>query len=387
MAPLWNEGLDHGGAADTGSKVPLPLHQSGHRDAVVEDEIFHCGYFADVVFRFPCSPGSDVVDVHGQGALFSMLSPVLRDAINKSSCQASAAIGVPAAAGGGRREVWLNDLATGRAFQEVARYVYHLPQRFTVASLPETFVAARRLGLDELERWALDWGLMELTTTKPSAVSAEDSQDVSRSSSTGIVDDALRSLDTLCTLRAELVPRDGVDAALKADETAVGIDGLDGGAAVRWRQALLHAFTPTDLFNSAWFCWMSPAAMQELLQDDAVHVDPGRLWLVSVTWARARAEREGLPTAPDAQPLTHPLWPAGRCPPRGARLAIPPPPPADAAVEWQRCLTPLADLIRFAAMCPADFAKHMEVVDPMLPQLRQVVYASRRRGLRDEKRS
>merc|ERR1712217_594513 len=112
------------------------------------------------------------------------------------------------------------------------------------------------------------------------------------------------------------------------------------------------------------------------LKAEAVHVDPAALWGKCLAWAQTQATKK---------PTTSPLIPGS--PPRNklfgtgaklsAALALPSPEPA--AVEWQRDLIPVANLVRFADMDAVTFARNVEGMHPMLPDLRAAIYTARRR--------
>lgn len=406
------------------------------RDMVVHDELFHSGAFSDVVFKFRIAGSVEIEKVYGQGSLFALLSPVLQrllsaapapaEGMNESvtsvedlhqsqfelqqhlhhlqqqqllreskeqlqqqlhqmerqvwdlqqmerqarevnehrperqpEWQALAVGGVAGDAGRTRtwrKELWLEEsVASARGFREVARYVYHLAPSFSAQALPEIVHASRRLQLPELERMALRWGHEDLAL-RAAALASGAPTDASRAA--GRIDDALRVIDELCTLQEPGEP--GIEAC--------------------WREAMLRAYDSEEVLDSLAFLKLAPKALQVLLGGYAMQKDPGALWCACLAWARARALRLGFPTdASSSRPSASPLRPIAR----GARLAVPPPPPAPAAVEWQRCLLPVAATIHFALLSPAEFAKHVEELDPMLPELRQVIYAARRHNLRE----
>merc|ERR1719316_1468105 len=52
------------------------------RDAAVEDEVLRCGFFADIIFKFH-GVGGETEEVYGQTGLFALLSPVLRELLER----------------------------------------------------------------------------------------------------------------------------------------------------------------------------------------------------------------------------------------------------------------------------------------------------------------
>merc|ERR1719456_2094733 len=56
------------------------------RDAAVEDEVLRCGFFADIIFKFR-GVGGETEEVYGQGGLFALLSPKLRELLTQSGGQ------------------------------------------------------------------------------------------------------------------------------------------------------------------------------------------------------------------------------------------------------------------------------------------------------------
>lgn len=219
----------------------------------------------------------------------------------------------------GRRTVPLYDLPiTWRAFREVTRYVYALPPGVVPELLPELLAAARLLEMPELHASSLSWGLERIADMD--------------------VDSALRCLEELC------------------------------GTPSAWCSALLRAFPASEVLGSAAILALSPMALQELIEAEVFQSEPVAVWDVALAWARARAVPE-----PPKQPAPPPLRPF-------ARQLLPLEPPVLGAVEWQRCLLPKAKRIHFAAMTATEFAQ-VEALDPMLPELRQAIYATRRRHL------
>eukprot|EP00927_Polykrikos_kofoidii_P059553 TRINITY_DN54701_c0_g1_i1.p1 TRINITY_DN54701_c0_g1~~TRINITY_DN54701_c0_g1_i1.p1 ORF type:complete len:452 (-),score=63.50 TRINITY_DN54701_c0_g1_i1:1058-2413(-) len=379
------------------------------RDAKFEDELFHCGFFADVVFKFPGV--AEVEEVYGQTSLFALCSPPLRalmmgsdaaregnarlvettlprsglvDRTKSGDCRGNSIEAGYRTLGGaaattswngehatGRLEISMDGIASVAGFREVARYVYGIPQRFSTATLPDVIQAAHRFELVELEEAAFAWGLdvlaggTDLVAERASELIPPSSQET-LVSQTGVngggADDALRCLDMLCSLE----PRE-----------------VNWDFASKWQEALGRAYTAQDMFDSSAFLEISLACLQELLKNEAVHRDPGSLWRACVAWAEERAGCDGLlPVQPlqstGASVVARPYRLLGR----GAKLAVPQRPPPSEALEWQRCLIPAAEKIQFARLTPAEFAKQVEALDPMLVDLRQAVYASRRRALR-----
>jgi len=322
------------------------------RDALVEDEILHCGYFADVVFRFR-TPSGEVEDVFGQRAIFSLLSPALRRQLGSPrGTDGPAQVDGPAA-GGGRREVWLGGL-TARGFREVARYVYKLPLRLSPAALPDVVRAAELLELDELKEVALSWGFACLAERAAAAGAPAQGQGAGGAPPEEVAEAALRCLEQLCASSPE------------------------SERAAAWRDSLLRAHPAAEVLSCPGFFELSPAALQWLLAaEGALHDDPAALWTACVHWAWGRAPcRSAKPPGEPAEVVAPP-----RLFGRGARLAgaLAPAAPAAEAVQWQHQLLPVVGQIRFSRMPPADFAQQLEALDPMLPELRQAIYAARRR--------
>lgn len=373
---------------------------TGRRDAAVEDEIFHCGYFADVVFKFNSSLG-EREEVYGQSALFSLLSPALRELLTPAGPQAaccqlhaparrpsdtSAPSGAghvgtvlcdeepPGRKGGRRREVVLDPQITAKAFREVARYVYGLRPQVSAAILPDVVYAARALGLEELEELVLAWGLENLQSVAASGAKPEaGGRNVARSQmgccASGTSDLALLCLSRMCTL------------APPPQSTP------------KWRDALLCAYSREEVLESPAFYEVSLGALRQLLEGNALHAKREELlWQACVEWAHVRAghrqltlPREPPPASPAAVALSRGSEPR-KLFGRGAKLgrSLAPPAPSPKEVEWQEPLLSIADVVRFWDMAPADFASVLEAMEPMLPQLRQAIYSTRRRGAREQ---
>mmetsp|Transcript_129661 Transcript_129661/g.276600 ORF Transcript_129661/g.276600 Transcript_129661/m.276600 type:complete len:370 (-) Transcript_129661:83-1192(-) len=335
---------------------PVAERACSRRDAAVEDEVFHCGYFADVVFKFRTTSG-EVEEVYGQRALFALLSPTLRR-------QLFPALGAGgAAATTSREDVWLDGPVTARAFREVARYVYKLPQQLTGEALPEVVAAARFLGLLELEELIVAWGMEGLAAAATESAPAIDAGGVEEGGSG--LDDALQCLEALCVAPTAELPA-------PCD--------CGGANAAAWREALLRNHQAAEVFASPAFISLSPAALQELLQAESLRADPEALWRASLAWAYASAQHspQEVQGAVARSPKPRKLFGVAT---RLAESLAPAPPPVE-QVEWQRRLTPVVEAIRFSQMTPAAFANHVEALDPMLPELRQAIYASRRRCTR-----
>lgn len=311
-----------------------------HRDVVIEDEIFHCGYFADIVFLLQRAHSSEFEEVYGQSGAFALHSAPLRriiaDAIPARVRQTAGAVSC--------REVHVPpELASPAGFREVARYVYGLPAKFSAATLSEVLAAAHWLGLPELEQAAVAWGLRRLDLArcchKHPFEGAEDNFTVC---------DAIRCLDQLCL--------------------------FESSDAQHWRDSMMETHRPAEILADPSLMDLSQQAMCTLFRNEHLRRLPDDAWSTSVQWARLRAG-----TVIESDEPTLPR----RLPARGAKLAVPPPPPQppSPAVAWQRCLLLLVASIDFAQMSAASFAKYVDAVDPMLPELRQVIYAVRRKGL------
>lgn len=362
-----------------------------HRDSVVEDEVINNGAFADTVFLCASDvPPHHVEQVFGQAALFALLSPVLRDRLDLSadpgcgrggpSLSSAAGLGRSSSprnavlAGLGRdrpglREVWLADEITARAFREVARYVYRLPLRLCTLKLAEVTMAARILQMPELDQAAFQWGHANLENfafqrgARPMTHGADGPEE----GLDGTISNAVSFFGVLCL--------------------PVGGDGLNTQArcnsAMSWRQALMKAFNSEEIASHPTFLELPEEAMLLLLECEEIHARPGHLWKHCVQWAWVRKERE-LPITKSAAWCTGPSF---EKPPKklyvpGARLvAVSAPQPAEHEVDWQRWLLAVAERMRFKDMQAAEFAAHMEAINPMLPELRQVIYRVRRQGI------
>merc|ERR1711924_517910 len=125
-------------------------------------------------------------------------------------------------------------------------------------------------------------------------------------------------------------------------------------------------------------------ALLLLLECEELHSQPVQLWDQCVRWAYLRKGQE-------SSSLTEPRPPGpdSAKPPRkmfvpGARLvAISAPQPVNQEVAWQAALLPVAERTRFIDMPAGAFAAHMEAINPMLPELRQVIYRIRRQGVKE----
>jgi len=322
--------------------------------------VLHCGHFADVAFKFQTGPGHVLEEVYGQRALFALLSPVLRRQLMPAQDGAPSGC-CEGCAPHGRCEVWLDNGVTARGFREVARYSYGLPPRFTADALPEILFAARTLELEELVEAAVAWGLAQLheKAAKQLAEMSEPDRDTPVDSKEGSVDD-------------------GLESALKCFETLCLFKPVAIEQVVCWAEALLQAYTPLDIFSSRTFFSLAPYAVEQLFEEEPMHMDPGMLWIASLHWAYRYAELHPPETQASEQPV----------PPRlfgpGCKISdiLSKPPPSDGEVAWQRRLLPLAARIDFSQMGPCEFAKNIDALDPILPELRQAVYATRRRGTR-----
>eukprot|EP00929_Paragymnodinium_shiwhaense_P047692 TRINITY_DN24183_c0_g1_i3.p1 TRINITY_DN24183_c0_g1~~TRINITY_DN24183_c0_g1_i3.p1 ORF type:complete len:367 (+),score=-2.22 TRINITY_DN24183_c0_g1_i3:46-1101(+) len=289
------------------------------RDATIEDEVFHCGYFADVTFKFK-TPAGDVDSIYGQRALFGLLSEPLR-AILHEAADAQAFQQTSET----RLEVWLGEsgLATVNGFREVARYVYRLPQRFTEEALAEVLAAAHKLQLLELKEAALCWGLSRLAELRSSALAEGEPEDCQFPIRSCSLSYALQCVTDLCSLEP---------LASQAGQAAPE----------RWRDALLSTFQPPEIFGSPGFQHLSSDALTTMLSVGALHEQPCDLWPACVAWAQR------LEAATNGHVQTEESGPAPRLPPRilGSRLAVPAAVPKDTPeVEWQRCLLPAAERV------------------------------------------
>lgn len=369
--------------------------QSSKRDVAVEDEIFHCGYFADVVFKFR-NASVEVEEVYGQSALFALLCPTLRETLMPASqalpgdaaqqqsgfCSAAeCASGAPSAATAAmpyhpsgsaaracsqvsRREVWPDPEITARAFREVARYVYRLAPQVSSAVLPEALYAARSFGMEELEEMLLAWGFADLGSLNPPlAADSMAAERIIEGDNDAALDNALLTLECMCML----MPRPSCTTA--------------------WREALLRNFSARQVLGSPIFFKFQPEALQELLGAEPMHADPMELWRACVEWALVRGGHYNL-VLPKEPPLGAPAG-CGRVPPKklfgqSARLsqALAPTAPANEAVEWQEPLLLVVQQLRFWQLSAADFAALLEGIAPVLPQLREAIYSSRRKGVR-----
>lgn len=186
----------------------------------------------------------------------------------------------------------------------------------------------------------------------------------------GVVGDALRHFGAVC---------------LPLGESSLN-DEDRYKAAVAWREALVKAFDTDDMTTNDQFLQLPEEAMVLLLESDAVHSKPAELWGSCVKWAWTRKDRELLPSK--TQPWCK--GPSFEKPPKkmfaaGARtVTVSHPRPADHEVDWQRWLIPVAERTRFKDMPAGAFVAHMDNIDPMLPELRQVIYRVRRQGIRIE---
>mmetsp|Transcript_75455 Transcript_75455/g.191521 ORF Transcript_75455/g.191521 Transcript_75455/m.191521 type:complete len:378 (+) Transcript_75455:25-1158(+) len=337
------------------------------RDASVDCELFERGEFADITFSFH-TDGLRVDRIYGQAGLFAALSPVLRAMLLDRQGFAEQHT---SPAGKVCRTLLLHPEITARAFREVARYAYGLQQGWTSAMLPEVLLAARLLGLEELEDGASAWGLEVIGTV---AVDANGGQ-----ASACSVEDAMCSFERLCAME----PRPS--------------------GTLLWREALLKTFPVNEVLLAVAELELSSCTLRELLDEDVLHADAGALWQTCVEWAHARAGHgRSLATlrsimsgsrSPRAQHSLDGPPPVdlrqGAAPRRlfgkTARLcqALVPAEPGEEEVAWQEPLLDVVDKVRFQDMPPAVFATTLEALHPVLPKLRQAIYASRRRAARE----
>lgn len=369
------------------------------RDVAIEDEVFSQGRFADTVFICAgSSPSNEVEEVYGQAALFALISPVLLDRLKFSTCSgaggnAPASLATesvedaarPGALGGlprdrhGRQELYLADEITARGFREVARYVYRLAPRFTPLNISEVSMAARILQLPELDKAAYQWGLANLDRIARlrrlrAQRKAQNYVEVSESTEAAVEEGPHGAIgDALCFF--------GMMCSPIGDE--VMSDLMKQDIVTQWREALLRAFDCADIGASTAFLELREGAMLLLLEIEEIHAKPALLWERCVRWAWLRKDRE--------QPLAKATaWgalsfenPPKRLFAAGARLVtVSTPTPAEHDVDWQRWLLPVAERMRFQDMPPQAFAAHMEAMQPMLPELRRVIYRVRRQGTR-----
>jgi len=370
------------------------------RDEAIEEQVLRLGLYSDTVFKCArtllsisaCGSASDndnVEEVYGQGALFALLSPILRERLIMTGPPPAAVFSDQQPQ---RAEVNLTGEVTGRGFVEVARYVYRLSPQFDAECLPEVMAAASLLGFEELEQAALCWGLEALEALRQTREedanrrfhleSAEmdlnklllgDSKPPEPTSYVQPAGHALRCLGVL------------------ANSDAASLSEPRLQSASLWRSAILKAFTTQEVTSSLDFTLLTDSAMAFLLAggqscvSEAGQWDASLLWQACVDWARHRKERE----QPPAQDPTAGSTGTARSPRKlfaaGARLVtVATPKPAESDVDWQRWLLPVAELTRWGEMTPSSFACHIEALDPMLPELRQVIYAVRRKDARTE---
>lgn len=339
------------GVPANGQQRPRP--PSGvwsQRDAVFEDEVMIKGLYADTVFKCAASsPPNDLPgEVFGQAALFALMSPVLRERLDLSR---------DGARGSSLQEMALDSMITTRAFQEVARYVYRLPHRFTMAKCAEVTVAARILDLPELDEGLLQWAHGELEELRL------------QNSQHEVICDAIAFLGALS------LPIGGASMGMQTRR----------GAALAWRATMMQAFTAPEIASSPAFLQLPEEAMLLLLESGDIHRDsPEHLWTCCVQWAKLRREREVPPLPPSFS------GPNYENPPKklfaaGARVVtVSAPKPALDEVGWQTWLLPIAERTDFNHMSPQSFAAYMEAINPMLPELRQVIYKVRRSGFQSD---
>jgi len=160
------------------------------RNAAVEDEVISRGNFADTVFMCASSTPDEVEQVHGQAALFALLSPVLRERLTLGNS--------PNRDSENRQVVWLADEITALAFREVARYVYRLPPRLVVGSLAEVVMAARILQMQEFEQVVLHSGFSNLGNLMLSRGDSETTDAPDEFEGPDQIGDALSFLGALC---------------------------------------------------------------------------------------------------------------------------------------------------------------------------------------------
>jgi len=340
--------------------APLPTRPAWvRRDAAVEDELLLFGHFADVAFKFRTGPGREPEEVYGQRALFALLSPVLRQRLMPMPGSMLAPHGcVPHE----RCDVWLDNGVTARGFREVARYSYGLQPRFTTTVLPDILWAAHTLMLEELLEAAIAWGLAKLSERAARQVAEMSESD----------------RDTPVDSEDVISADNGLESALGCFETLCLFEPVPLEQVVCWGEALLQAYTPLDIFSSNAFFTLTPNAVEQLFEEEPMHIDPGMLWIASLHWAYRYAELHPPEIPPPEEPAPARLFGPG------CKISdiLSKPPPSDGEVAWQRRLLPLAARIDFSQMGPSEFAKNIDALDPILPELRQAVYAARRRRTR-----
>lgn len=355
----------------TGLMPPPPPERQPRRDAAVEEEIFHRGIFADVVFK--CRGGKAVPEeVYGQASIYAMVSPVLRDLLRRAPPDQPPPEMVPQVAvkniatsdSHGLREVWLDDAIDVEGFREVARYAYGLRQVFRQEIVPEVLAAASALEVEELEEAALSWGLAYLQTTQIASSGGDEVEQLSD------VAEALRCLAQLCIDAQQLSERSADSAVQRRKRQAVTV----------WVHTVLEAHGVAEVLACPMMLQLPPSAF-EVIFDEVIHEDTLQLWALCIRWAKACSEREALPERSTPREGAKPrklFRPGARL------LAMAPARPPESETEWQRWLLPFAPKLRLAQLEPATFLTHVvEAIDPMLPELRQVIYATRRQHLRE----
>jgi len=346
------------------------------RDAAIEDEVFSQGRFADVIFscatswpsQFSSSPVPVVrEEVYGQAVIFAMMSPVLRDRL-QGHCMD----------GAGRCELQrphafqLEDKITARGFREVARYVYRLAPKFTAANIPEVSAAARLLRMPELDRAAFQWGLVNLETMASQRGSSPEESMLRHQEQgpLGAIGDALCYFGMMCS-NIDAVPIDEVDPFFGTTRFS---------RAIQWRSALLKAFDGCEIVASPAFLELREGTMLLLLECEEMHSQPSFLWQCCIRWALGRKDRE-LPLSkrtPGGPAFSFEKLPKKLFVPGARLVTVSSLGPAEDDVDWQRWLLPIAERVRFKDMPAQDFAAQMEAIQPMLPELRQVIYRVRR---------
>jgi hypothetical protein len=341
------------------------------RDAILEEEILCQGQRADTVFLCAGpSPTSRPEPVYGQAALFALLSPVLRERLYPLDAFAIGIVPSSRCDDQGRQQVCLTDEVSASGFREVARYVYRLPHRFTLENSPEIVAAARVLQLPELDQGVIGWGLSHLEAL----ASARDHSTPKHNGASDAlepIEHALRCFAVLCMSIGNANP-----SSSQARHAS----------AVAWRDALLQAFNIQEIISSAMLLELTEDAMLLLLEGSEIHVDPSLLWERCVWWAQVRRQRVQPPprkapwcTGPDFVLPTRKLFVPGA---RLATMSAPPPP--EHKVDWQRWLLRIAEITHFKDMTAASFAAQMDSIDPMLPELRQIIYKVRRQELKQD---
>lgn len=314
------------------------------RDKLLENDLFHDGKFTDSSFAFRNGCEKNIQKVFVHSGLVSTFSPVFQKLLE-----------IP------EHDVDLHPSITYTGFKEVLRYCYELPRHVTPDVLEEVIVAAQLLQLDEITDLLFSWGIRSLLTL---ATTLEE-----------------QGKEAVAALRPAWEPEDALGCLFQ-----FATFFPQHPKAKKWREVTLRAFPVAETLQCLGRSKLPPDVVMDLVTSEVLHEDEYALWCALIMWARTLHHADSAdPGSPQQCNKLH----SGRVAPvslglfgKAARLrrALEVQAPNRDDVEWQEPLLGIADYINFDAMGAVQFASSVERLDPMLPQLRQVIYSVRRSG-------